>query len=186
MPGKVLPMRSYSHAWTASLLISTCGCTSPGVSIRAHTHTQFADVSWQEALEAAEQTMREFFRIEEIDHESGVIRAVPSIETPASRRTIIGPIISSPWRVRRVVELRIELEDGGVWAICRVLVQRHDAVATRVHLQQTSIHDVPNQTPLEESQGFGESTGRGWITTGRDNRLERTVLAALAERLVNQ
>lgn len=50
--------------------------------------------------------MREFFRIEEIDHESGVIRAVPSVETPVSRPTIIGPINTAPWRVRSVAEVR--------------------------------------------------------------------------------
>ncbi len=157
------------------------GCTLPDQPLDRSSAADYPDVDIDTAFAAAEKTMSEFFRIETSDRGRGVIRAVPAVATPARAGEIV-PRISSPSAVRHIAELRLSQVSGGTRAQCRVIVQRNDGTERQSYIEPNSI-DAPNRTPLEESRGYADTGGMVWTTTGYDRELERSVLAALAERL---
>lgn len=158
------------------------GCTTPPEQ-RAFSYAQFEGVDRERAYRAAEAAMNEYFRIDEADPRRGVIRSVPS-ETPASAEApALGRNFGSPLQRRSIAEFRIDPRSGGVAVGCRVVLQEHDSVAQRAFSDQQGVEDAPNRTPLEENRGAGGEGSNLWGTTGNDRKLERELLAAVAERL---
>jgi len=65
-------------------------------------------------------------------------------------------------------------------------VQRSEPTRSLAYAPQRSIDDLPNQTPLQESEGRSDQSHLTWSAAGYDHKLEREMLAAIAERQAQQ
>jgi len=170
-----------------ALLLAGCfvGCTPSTGTFDNYSRIFAGKGEWEKAFGAAQDTMQEYFRLEETDRQRGVIRSLPVLGQAKDSTALA---LSSPRRIRRIAEMRLEPQsDGSVLASCCVKIQENSTAEHRVFAQHNSLNDAPNRTPLEESEGFDKETRGGvWTTTGSDKMLEREVLAAFMERVSKQ
>ncbi len=175
-------MKHYSYIASLTLLWLAAGCNESTIAIKTVSHRRFDNAAWQEVYQAAHATMSEYFRIDEADYRSGVIRSIPIIVRAPVEDRLLGKPLSSPRQIRKIAEIRIEPQGSAVVVWCGVMVQRSETVSHLVYAAQRSIDDMPNKTPLQESEGRAEQGNLTWSTSGYDHKLERELLAAIAER----
>jgi len=166
-----------------ALLLLACGCAADGSSAQSYSKRRIEAFAYREVYDAAEATMREYFRIAQADSRSGVIRSVPVEERTSEVTGPLGQTLSTPRPQRRIAEMRLESQGDAVLLRCGVILQRPERVDHVGYAHRHSSEDTPNQTPLKESQGLDIERDAVWSTTGYDRRLENEMLAAVAERL---
>ena len=167
---------------TVTLWLGT-GCQQTTFSLTNYTQVRFEDRAWTDVYQAARQTMNEYFRIDQAVTEQGLIRSVPTLDVGNTSERPLGFSLSSPPTIRKIAEFRIIDEGRAVIAACNIIEQRQDTAQEQTFYRQHGSDDRPSQTPLEENQGLAETSQATWTTTGYDRRLEKEMLAALAERL---
>ncbi len=175
-------MKTCAHFTILSLALAITGCNAGTDAIDTFSHRRFENTTRQAVFQAAQATMREYFRVDVADDRTGVIRSVPTIVTDTFEDRPLGRRLSSPRQVRKTAEIRVELIDSAVVVRCGVLVQRSEPTRSLAYAPQRSIDDLPNQTPLQESEGRDDQSNFSWSAAGYDHKLEREMLAAIAER----
>ncbi len=175
-------MKTCVYLTVLSLALAVAGCDAGTESIDTISHRRFENTTRQAVFQAAQSTMSEYFRIDVADDRSGVIRSVPTIVPATSENRPLGRRLSSPRQVRTIAEIRIEPLDSVFVVRCGVLVQRSEPTRSLAYAPQRSIDDLPNQTPLQESEGRDDQSNLAWSAAGYDHKLEREMLAAIAER----
>ncbi len=175
-------MKTCAYFTILSLVLAVAGCGAGADAIDTFSDRRFENTTRQAVFLAAHATMSEYFRVDIADDDSGLIRSVPTIvpATPEDRR--LGRRLSSPRQGRKIAEIRIVPLDSIVVVRCGVLVQRSEPTHSLAYAPQRSINDLPNQTPLQESEGRNDQSNFSWSATGYDHKLEREMLAAIAER----
>ena len=175
-------MKSRRHLIGTLFLLAPVGCNQPSAEIETLSYRRFDNVDMEKVYEAAHATMSEFFRIEEADPRSGLIRSIPTAVSASFEDRPLGKPLSSPRQERKIAEIRLEEQDGGVIVRCGVVVQRAEATSSLVYSSQRTSDDLPNRTPLQETEGRTVQGNLAWSTTGYDHKLERQLLAAIDER----
>ena len=175
-------MKSCAYFTVLSLALAIAGCDAGTDSIDTFSYRRFENTTRQAVFQAAQATMSEYFRVDVADDHAGVIRSVPTIVPATSVDRPLGPRLSSPRQVRKIAEIRIETIDAIVVVRCGVLVQSYEPTRSLAYAPQRSIDDLPNQTPLQESEGRDDQSNLAWSAAGYDRKLEREMLAAIAER----
>ena len=175
-------MNRCAYFTAISLALASAGCNGGTDVIDTFSHRRFENTTQQAVYLAAQATMSEYFRIELADDDTGVIRSVPTIVPAAAEDRLLGRRLSSPRQVRKIAEIRIEPIDSIIVVRCGVLVQRSEPTRSLAYAPQRSIDDLPNQTPLQESEGRDDQSNLAWSAAGYDHKLEREMLAAIAER----
>ncbi len=165
-----------------SIVLGFAACNESVLSIQTLSQHRFEVTDSQTLYDAAHATMREYFRIDQADSRTGIIRSVPTIVPAELGVRPLGRPLSSPMEVRKIAEIRIEPLGGGMVVRCGVLVQRSEFTDRLIYASQRTIDDTPNKTPLQETEGRLEHGNVTWSTTGYDRKLERELLAAIAER----
>lgn len=163
-------------------LLALSGCNQPSTEIETVSYRRFDNVDMKTIYEAAHATMSEFFRIERADSGSGLIRSIPTAVPASFEGCPLGKPLSSPRQERKIAEIRLEQQDGGVIVRCGVLVQRAEPTTSLAYSSQRTIDDLPNKTPLQETEGRTVQGNLAWSNTGYDHKLERQLLAAIDER----
>lgn len=135
------------------------------------------EVGYARAFAAGKTVMSQYFSIASADPETGKIVSRPE-SVKARRDRLLG---SSP--ARQVATLRIRQKGDDIFADLRVEIQRQDATATR-HMQPVTVDtELPSRTPAQETAPLTAEQNQAWQTTGRDESLERTILADLLNSL---
>lgn len=165
-----------------SLAPIIAGCSAGADDIDTFSHRRFENTTHQAVFQAARATMSEYFRVDFADDHTGVIRSLPTIVPATAEDRPLGWRLSSPRQVRKIAEIRIEPLDSIIVVRCGVLVQRSEPTRSLAYAPQRSIDDLPNQTPLQESEGRNDQSNLAWSAAGYDHKLEREMLAAIAER----
>ncbi len=175
-------MTTCAYFTVLTLALALTGCSVGPSSIETTSNRRFENTTQQAVFEAARATMSEYFRVDVADNRTGVIRSVPTIVPATAEDRLLGQRLSSPSQVRKIAEIRIEPLDSSVIVRCGVLVQRSEPTRSLAYAPQRSIDDLPNQTPLQESEGRNDQSNLAWSAAGYDHKLEREMLAAIAER----
>ena len=161
-------MKKTLFVLVASSVLFTVGCQ--GQRFRSEP---LGEVDYAEAFRAGKTVLSQYFSIASADAESGEIVSRPKAVDAAKDR-LLG---SSP--ARKVARIRIRQKGDVVFADVRVDIQRQDVDAFRQMQPITVDNDVPNQTPADESAADTAKQNQAWQRTGRDHRLENTILADL-------
>ena len=175
-------MKSRTSIAGLSIVLGLAGCAQSALEIQTLSQRRFEVVDSQTLYAAAHATMREYFRIDQADSRTGIIRSVPTIVPAELGVRLLGRPLSSPMQVRKIAEIRIEPLGGGMVVRCGVIVQRSEPTTQLIYASQRTIDDTPNKTPLQETEGRTEQGNVTWSTSGYDHKLERELLAAIAER----
>lgn len=168
--------------FTAGVL-TLAACESPAPTGRSHTALRQQSTTAAAAFAAAEQALRERFRIEVRDPKRGILRtsALETRERVQSGR--MGDALGAPRRVRKIAEVRIESlgDDVNIW--CRVTVEQDDTGAHQLFVADQGLSDIPSDTPADREGGATARQNTVWRTTGRDRQLEREIRLAIQELL---
>ncbi len=175
-------MKTCAYFTALSLALAVAGCDAGTGAIDTFSHRRFENTTRQAVFQAAQATMSEYFRVDVADDRTGVIRSVPTIVDATAEDRPLGRRLSSPRQVRKIAEIRIEPLDSIVVVRCGVLVQRSEPTRSLAYAPQRSIDDLPNQTPLQEREGRTDQSNLARSAVGYDHKLEREMLAAIAER----
>ena len=164
------------------VLLALSGCHQPSTEIETVSYRFFNNGDMNTLYDAAHATMGEFFRIERADSRAGLIRSAPTAVPASFEHRPLGKPLSSPRQERKIAEIRLEQQDDGVIVRCGVVVQRAEPTISLVYSSQRTIDDLPNKTPLQETEGRTMQGNLAWSTIGYDHKLERQLLAAIDER----
>lgn len=175
-------MKSLVYLTGLVAMLAGSACSEPTIAISKTSVRRFEKAEWSTVYEAAHATMSEYFRIDEADRRTGIIRSVPTIVRASTDDLPLGKPLSSLRNVRKIAEIGVEPQGGTVVVRCGVLVQRAESVSHLAYAPRRTIDDTPNQTPLQESEGRDEVGNLVWNATGYDHKLERELLAAIVER----
>jgi hypothetical protein len=113
-----------------------------------------------------------------------------SIETFPSEKTVRGgegrlrdAVVKLPNRVRRTASLEFSSRGGDLQAWCQVKLERLTTADHRVFDHQRRFDDAPTQTPIEREGATTAQQNTVWSSAGRDETLERQILADLRQRI---
>ena len=158
------------HGWMALLLCAAGGCTE-GIAGRSRS---LGDVDYVKAFAAGADVMRQHYRIESMNAESGVIKAEPKAVTAPGER-LLG---NSP--AREVATLRLRREGNAVVAYASIVRQRMGGPILRtMNLRDEKYDTVPDSTPAQRDAATSEEQNASWVTDRNATDTERKVLAEL-------
>ena len=174
MHGRRLAVIGLFGAWVA-------GCASPPATKLNYAVTRVEAASQDVAMAAAEQALREHFRIARVDRAAGLIECAPVESQEAVRSGRIGDVLGASRRVRRVAEVRVEDLGDGARVFCKVLLQQYETEERRMFDREHALSDVPSETPAAGEAATLPQQNATWRTRGRDKVLERRILQAVHE-----
>lgn len=138
-----------------------------------------------EVRPVALQAFREHFRVDSEASGDNVWISSPAdvtgrgeSESPRVREVLSG----ASNRRCHLGELSLTPEGDGVSVRCKVRIQRLDT-AERTAFAMERGDDRPSETPVDRTGGLSTSSRQEWVNVGRDRRLERAILDAIADRL---
>jgi hypothetical protein len=157
------------------------GCAAPGPSPSSFAVQRLPGADSTAAFEQAERALISLgHRIDQRDRARGIITTQPisgAARDEPRRRTVS---LSGPRAARRVCEVLIAGDDGGVSVYCRVAVQELSTEAHRLSARDHGISDTPDHTPIDREGATTRDQNQVWRTIRRDRVMEREVLAAIA------
>ena len=161
-----------------------CSDLMPSIEVNA-TRRRFTSVAGLDVFAAAEQTLREEFRIETRDRARGHLKTSPKHSTAQGNSGWLGDLlVSGRSRVRRVAEIQITpTADDAVVVLCKVTLERLDTDRHHAFASNHYVDDTPGGTPDELATRAG-APREIWTPIGSDDVLERQLLAAIEERLI--
>jgi len=135
------------------------------------------------ALDAAEAALIDLrYRIERRDPTEGVITTQP-VEAQAGLDSVRSVSLSSRAKTRRVVEVRVQNDDGATKVYCKVLIQEQSTQAHRMFASDRSGSDTPGDyTAINRDAATTTEQNTVWRTFRRDKSVERDILNAITER----
>ena len=148
-----------------------------GCQFERYRSQPLGEVGYARAFAAGKTVMSQHFSIASADSERGKIISRPE-PIEASRDRLLG---SSP--ARQVATLRIRQKGDEIFADLRVEIQRQDTGAIRLMQPVTVDTELPSRTPAQETAPLTADQNQAWQTTGRNESLERTILADLLNSL---
>lgn len=158
-------------------------CRTPAPTARSHTTLRQRSTRPEAAFAAAEQALRERFRIELRDPKRGLLRTAAVETRDRVQGGRVGDALGTPRRVRKIAEVRVEPDGPDVSIWCRVTVEQDDTNAHQLFVQDQGLSDIPSDTPPDRE---GATTARQhtvWRAKGRDRQLEREIRLAIQELL---
>ena len=174
MHGRRLAVIGLFGAWVA-------GCASPPATKLNYAVTRVEAASQDVAMAAAEQALREHFRIARVDRAAGLIECAPVESQEAVRSGRMGDVLGASRRVRRVAEMRVEDLGDGARVFCKILLQQYETEERRMFDREHALSDVPSETPAAGEAATLPQQNATWRTRGRDKVLERRILQAVHE-----
>jgi len=148
-----------------------------GCQFERYRSQPLGDVGYARAFAVGKTVMSQYFSIASADPETGKIICRPEPVT-AARDRLLG---SSP--ARHSATMRIRQKGDEVFADLRVEIQRQDSAAIRYMQPVTVDTELPSRTPAQETAPLTAEQDQAWQTTGRNESLERTILADLLNGL---
>lgn len=179
-------MRICSIASLFLIVTSSAGCTEPAPNTISFQRQRLSGVSYRTAFDAAEQAVRERFRVSDLDAGAGVIRgesrrtAGPVDPDPRRARLLSDPLGVSR-QVRRLAEVRVRRDGPEIELFCRVRVQENQADTVRMLRREYGVRDQPTDTPADRDAGTTEAQNAVWRDRRRDRDMERSLLASIRE-----
>jgi hypothetical protein len=137
----------------------------------------------QAAFAAAEQALRERFRIEVRDPQRGLLRSAPLEDRAPVKGGRLGDTLGTPRRVRRVAEVWIEPDGPDVSISCRVLIEQDETDSHQMFVQDHGLSDIPSETSPDREGAATAQQRTVWRPRGRDRQLERELWLAIEELL---
>jgi hypothetical protein len=134
-------------------------------------------VGYDQAFSLSRTVLSQYFSIASADADKGRIVSRPKMVASSPDR-LLG---TTP--ARQVAVMQIRRKNGEVFADLRVDVQRQDVEASSRMQPLTAGTELPSRTPAQESGPLTAEQNQAWRTTGRDEDLERTILADLVDRI---
>ncbi len=167
----------------ACALAVAAGCEGPSPTAQSHTPLRQRSVSPAAAFAAAEQVLGERFPIQVREPRNGLLRTahIDTVSSGPSGRLTDG--LSTPRRVRKSAEVRVEPADDGVKIWCQVVVEQNETSAHRMFAQEHSLSDLPSDTPADAEGATTAEQNTVWRYKGRDRQLEREIRRAIQELL---
>jgi len=177
-----MKVKTASHAACLCLsFVVVGGCASPGPSPLSFDVQHFPGADSAATFERAEIALINLgYRIDKRDRAGGIITTKPiagSARDEPRRRTVS---LSGPRATRRICEVLITDDDGGVGVYCRMIVQELSTEAHRLSARDHGISDTPGQTPIDREGATTDSQNQVWRTIRRDKTTEQEILAAIA------
>lgn len=160
-----------------ALIILIGALAAGGCQLDQYRSQPLGQVDYGRVFDESKEVLSQHFSIDSADPVSGKIVSRPKeIDAPPDR--LLG---NSP--ARQVATMRIRRKGKEVFADLRVEIQRQDAVAIRQMQPLTVDTELPSRTPAQETAPLSAEQKQAWETSGRDDALERTILAELLRRL---
>ena len=163
--------------------VAVAGCRTPAPTARSHTTLRQRSTTPEAAFAAAEQALRERFRIEVRDPKRGLLRTAAVETRDRVKGGRIGDTLGAPRRVRKVAEVRIEPDGRDVNIWCRVAVEQDETDAHQLFVQDQGLSDIPSDTPPDREGSATARQNTVWRPRGRDRQLEREIRLAIQELL---
>ena len=170
--------------WLVAWVVLGCGaCQSPAPTGRSHTLLRQRSVTPAVAFSAAEQALRERFRIQVRDPVAGLLRTEPVITEAPPEPARVVDTLRTRRRVRKVVEVRVEPEGDGVAIGCKAVIEENQAREHRLFAREHSLSDVPSDTPADREAAVTAEQDAVWRVIRRDKTLEGQICQAINELL---
>ena len=120
------------------------------------------------ALEAAVYAARQWFKIEDVATEQGVIRtAATEYDQKGGTGRIRDTALQYKNRLRRTATIVVSSRGGGCLAKCVVRVERLDTSDHRVFQDNQRFTDYPNATPIDRDASLSSSQDQAWTPMPR-------------------
>ncbi|HKQ48392.1 MAG TPA: hypothetical protein VJZ71_10015 [Phycisphaerae bacterium] len=180
------PRRLGFSVWTLAAL---AGCSEMGGSDIGGERTEgwsqaaLPNVPRDEAFDAGVHALRQWFRLEDISPQDGVVRsAVTEYDQKGGTGRIRDTAIGYRNRMRHQATLLVATQGTGSVAKCMVSVERLDTADHRVFRDQERFQDYPSETPIDRDAGISASQDQVWTPMPRDRKLEQDILEVLRNR----
>ncbi len=175
----IFDIRHSAFGWL--VLLTSCAAPSPTPVDYTVRHVQKRDRS--ATLDAAEAALIELsYNIERRDPAEGVITTQP-VEAQAGLDSTRAASLSTHPKTRRIVEVRVQNEDGATKVFCKVLIQEQTTQAHRMFASDRSGSDAPgDNTAINRDAATTAEQNSVWRTLRRDKSTERNILNAIIER----
>lgn len=148
------------------------------------SHVNLPKVSSAEAFDAGVYAMRQWFRLENISPEGGLVQsAMSEYDQKGGTGRIRDTAIGYRNRMRRQATLVVENSPNGSIARCMVKTERLDTADHRVFRDNERFQDYPSETPIDREAGVSARQDEVWTEMPRDRGLEREILGVLKSRV---
>ena len=145
---------------------------------------RLANVSLDQAMEAAQQAFRQYYSIDRVDSAERTIYARPAEFREGTQGERVRDVLNRKANRRReIAELRLTSRGADVIAACRVQVQRLDTIERRAFAPQVGDDRPANNNPFAAEEGTTATQREDWVAVGRNRQAEQQVLSSLRERL---
>jgi hypothetical protein len=143
------------------------------------------DVTTDQAMELARRVLaKEGFRLKSVDKDQLRIETQPSEQTVrGGEGRLRDTVVKVPNRVRRTATLEFSDRGDELRAFCQVKIERLETGDFRVFAQQRQFNDVPTETPIDREAATTARQNTVWSSAGRDEAMEREILADLHDRV---
>jgi hypothetical protein len=136
------------------------------------------------ALEAAVYAAKQWFKIEDVSTEQGVVRtAATEYDQKGGTGRIRDSAIQYRNRMRRTATIVVSPRGGGCIAKCVVRVERLDTADHRVFQDNQRFTDYPTATPIDRDASLSAKQDQAWTPMPRDRSLEMQILDVIRSRL---
>ena len=148
-----------------------------GCDYQSYRSQSLGQINYDKAFAASRTVLSRYFTNLQVDADAGRITSAP-------RRTDAGAdrlLATSP--ARQIARMRLRPKNGEVVAEIRVEVQRQDLAASRQMQPVTVDNELPSRQPARETAPLSPEQQQAWQTTGRDEALERQIMAELLNEI---
>lgn len=160
----------------ASALLPGCSIPNPGI-VR-----QLGDVNYDTTLDTAKQVFSQYYSIESVDPDKGVITSTPKEQEGPS-----GRIFASKTRVREIATMRLTRTSAGVAAQVSVEVQKVGTDAIRqATLTGENYNQLPDKSPAQGEAATTYEQNETWFFDHYNKGAESQMLADLYRALHSQ
>jgi len=175
------------------VLTLAAGCSEMGSDFSGIGYTGFkrqtmcakSDVTVEQAMDLGRRVLaQQGFRLKSVDKDEMRIETHPFEQTArGGEGRLRDSVVKVPNRVRRTATLEFSTRGDDLQAYCQVKLERLETADHRVFAQQRQFDDAPTQTPIEREGATTARQNTVWSSAGRDEAMEREILADLHERI---
>lgn len=176
-------MRRVMGALFGLILIGGCSEAVGPNKILPGSTLNLACVDEEEVFRAATKVIAQNYRVESLDRERGVIRAVPmEYSSKESVASISDVLVQSNHTFRRVVTVQVRpMADNQVFVSARADVQRHDTAPIAAFANQRQGDDRPAEQRNGSAVIGDRERSEVWTSVRRDYAAEQEVLDQIRE-----
>ena len=156
-------------ALAAAALLSGCSIPNPG------TVRQMGDANYDTTLDTAKQVFSQYYSIESVDPDMGVIVSSPKVQEGPS-----GRFLENKTNVREIATMRLTRTNTGVMAQVSVEVQKLGTEAIRQATQTgENYNEVPDKSPAQGEAATTYQQNQTWFFDHYNKGAEGKILADL-------